>query len=135
MANILWVEDESKRISGLIRPLTKYGHNVKIAEDKKSAIGAACEELFDLIILDIIIPSGSNQQGAEINPYEGVNVLEDIKESKNANTPIVVLSVVNDSNILRKLERFGVKERLSKGALLPSELIKCVHKLLDIRDA
>lgn len=130
MANILWIEDESKKIAGLIRPLKKRGHRVDVAENKKEAIDLISNFTYDIILLDIIIPSGENKQPEDIDPYEGVNVLDAIKASQNADTPIIVLSVVNDSNILRKLEKKGITIRLSKGSLLPSELMGHVSSLL-----
>ena len=132
MANILWVEDEAAKISGLIRPLIKHGHNVEIASDKSSAIDLLSKNEYDLVLLDIIIPDATSDNPEEIYPYEGVNVLKASHETINIDTPVVVLSVVNDSNVIRKIEKLGAVKRLSKGALLPSKLLKCINSILGV---
>lgn len=82
--NILIVEDDS----GLRNSLAEYFsviNNVTACPDLNSAIAAARETVFDIVLLDIILPDGS-----------GLNLLE-----YTGQTPVVILSDLGaDSNIL-----------------------------------
>ena len=133
MANILWVEDEALKISGLVRPLIIRKHEIEIANDMSSAIKLIDEKTYDLILLDIIIPDGTKTNIEEINPYEGLNLLQYIFDKKLA-TPVIILSVVNDNNVIRKIKKLGYETILSKGTLLPSKLLHTVYEVLGIKE-
>ncbi|MDR3630265.1 MAG: response regulator [Desulfocapsaceae bacterium] len=133
MAKILWVEDEANKIGGLIRPLIKNGHVVDIAQDKSEAISMLKGTAYDLVILDIIIPDGQNDTIEEIYPYEGLNVIIHIHDNYKS-IPVIILSVVNDSNVLRKIRNLGYNTILSKGMLLPSQLLEYVAESLGLND-
>lgn len=80
MARILVVEDEPN-LKDLYRlELEESGHHVVTCEDGESAIEAAREEVFDLVILDIKIPK-----------REGTEVLHEIKK-RNRETPVILNS-------------------------------------------
>lgn len=132
MARILWVEDEAQKINGLVRPLIKDNHIIEIANDKKEALFKLNKFKYDLILLDIIIPEGVDGLPERIDPYEGLNLLIKIKELFDDTLPILVLSVVNDKEIINKIREIGVSMMLKKGTLLPSILKKHIYDILGL---
>ena len=79
MKNILIVEDESG-ISDFIKGELEYeGYNVCIKEDGRAGLEEALENEYDLIILDIMLPS-----------MNGFEICRRLKKEKN--TPIIMLS-------------------------------------------
>lgn len=131
MTDILWVEDEADKIYGLVKPLEKDGHNITVAKDREDAFRKIKSDKIDLIILDLIIPSGTTPIRKELEPYEGIILLKNLKEN-NINIPIIILTVVNDEDVLNEARNFGATKILRKGALLPSELKKEVDEILGI---
>ncbi len=131
MADILWVEDEADKIYALVKPLEKDGHNITVTKDREDAFRKIKSDKIDLIIFDIIIPSGITPIRKELEPYEGIILLKNLKEN-NINIPIIILTVVNDEDVLNEARNFGAKKILIKGPLLPSELKKEVDEILGI---
>ena len=79
MKNILIVEDEAN-ISDFVKGELEYeGYNVCIKEDGREGLKEALENDYDLIILDIMLPS-----------MNGFEICRRLKREKN--TPIIMLS-------------------------------------------
>jgi CheY-like chemotaxis protein len=133
MADILWIEDEASRIHGIVRPLEREGHRIDVAPDKLSALDMLRSRAYDLIILDIIIPDGRENAGDELEPYEGIKVLQVIRRDLHLETPVIVFSVVNEAAAREATKRLGVQKVLSKGSLLPSDMKNAVHEVLGLR--
>jgi CheY-like chemotaxis protein len=133
MSKILWIEDEANKIGGLVRPLIKDGNKVIIANDKVEALSILSMETdIDLIILDIIIPEGGDDHKTDIKEYVGCILLQTIRTELHITIPIIVLTVVDDEEILTAIRKCGVSRVLRKGAYLPSNLRKEVYDLLSI---
>jgi DNA-binding NarL/FixJ family response regulator len=132
MANILWIEDEASKLKGLIRPLIKNDDLVTIALTKKEAIHAVESKLYDLIILDIIIPNGIDPDKIHrfnLNEYEGIEFLKYMNHKK-IQMPVLVLSVVDDKDAIEQIYNLGAINVLRKGAYYPSDLKKEVDSIL-----
>lgn len=56
MARLLIVEDELAMRTALVETLDGYGYRVVSAEDGVRGLERACEEAFDLILLDVMMP-------------------------------------------------------------------------------
>lgn len=56
MAKILLVEDEVNIASFIERGLKEFGHTVSVANDGNSGWELIRQEVFDLLIIDIIMP-------------------------------------------------------------------------------
>lgn len=80
MAKILVVEDEPNLTDLYRLELEELGHQVTMCEDGESAIKAARDGVFDLVILDIKIPK-----------REGTEVLHEIKK-RNREIPVILNS-------------------------------------------
>lgn len=127
---ILWIEDDAKILMGLVRPLEKDGHKIIIAEDEKESLELIKQSDFDLILFDIIIPTGIKGDKGNFT-LVGMRLLENLLIKMKIETPIIVLSVVRDEE---KMYKMGVKKVLPKGTYLPSELKKEIYKTLGIQE-
>jgi CheY-like chemotaxis protein len=130
---ILWIEDDADALMGLVRPLERDGHEIIVAKDEQEALEKIERFEFDLILFDIIIPTGM-KESAENPPFVGMRLLKTLLADMKIETPIIVLSVVRDPDIIEAINGLGVKEILQKGAYLPSKLKEKVYETLEIRE-
>lgn len=126
---ILWVEDDAKDLDDMVGPLRTDGSTIDIALTYESAKEKILKthQPYDIVILDIIIPSGYNEvkELDELkrieNTYYGIKLLEFISE--NQKTPVFVFSVINDYAIIEKVKSYNiVRQVLQKGPIEPTEL-------------
>src|SRR5882757_434790 len=80
MARVLVVDDEPRIRAALRRGLTAHGLEVVLAADGPSGLSAARSGLFDVILMDIILPALS-----------GYRVLERLR-AMGVDTPVLVIS-------------------------------------------
>ena len=130
---ILWIEDDADILMGLVRPLKKDGHEITIAKDEKKALELIGISVFDLILLDIIIPTGVEGDKGDI-PFVGMRLLKTLSIDMKIKTPIIVLSVVRDPELIGEMNGRGVEEVLQKGAYLPSKLKEKVYEVLGVQE-
>jgi CheY-like chemotaxis protein len=128
--NILWVEDECDKLWGLMRPLIRKGYRITAAKSAKEALISLHEKVFDLIILDLIIPAEDDQLD-DFENFMGLRLAKKIVKDLRIATPIIVLSVVVDSDIYDELRSLGVKRIIPKGVCLPSHLLQVVRDILE----
>jgi len=134
--NILWIEDDADQIYSLVQPLVDSGCKISIAKDYENAKRMNNEFKYDVIILDIIIPSGKKCTTIEEmialqkEGHFGVKFLEDLPADS---PPIVVLTVVNDETISNNILKFPqvVKIIVNKGMIRPSELKKIILNVIN----
>jgi len=132
---ILWIEDDADIRMGLVRPLEKDGHEIIVAKDEQEALERIenKEFDFDLILFDIIIPTGITGDVEDV-PFVGMRLLEKLLIDMDIKTPIIVLSVVRDSDLINAMSTMGVKKVLPKIAYLPSKLRKEIYETLGMRE-
>jgi len=129
---ILWIEDDADMLMGLVRPLERDGHEIIVATDEIEALEKIKENKFDLILFDIIIPTGVKGNSRDI-PFVGMELLKKLKDM-NIKTPIIVLSVVRDQKMINEMLDMGVKKVLPKGAYLPSKLKEEIYEVLALQE-
>lgn len=96
MKKILLVEDEAQVVSFINKGLSEEGYEVSVAMDGLSGIAMFEKNMFDLVILDIMLP-GAN----------GIDVCKAIR-AKNQEVPILFLSALGTSeNIVHGLDSGG----------------------------
>jgi DNA-binding response OmpR family regulator len=83
MANICLVEDEQKVAAFICKGLEEYGYKVKTAVDGASAKSTLQTAVFDLLILDVMLP--------DIN---GIELCRQIRLADNK-TPILMLTALD----------------------------------------
>lgn len=90
---ILVVEDEPNVVSVIKRGLTEYGFDISVATDGLTGLQMATNHTFDLIILDVMLPS-----------MDGIQVCKRIRE-QNQTMPILMLTALDSTeNIVTGLD-------------------------------
>src|SRR5690349_808312 len=77
---ILFIEDEPGLVLTLTDRLTSEGYAVESVSDGETGIARATSEMFDLIILDVMLPRKS-----------GFDVCRDLRQ-RSVTTPIIMLT-------------------------------------------
>ena len=109
---ILWVEDDIDKIRGLLFYTEKLGANITEARTYSEAVNILnSSAAFDIAIVDLIIPVGAVTDNFE--PYPGIDVCRAIRK-KYKDLPIIVMSVVRDSEVLEQLSTIGINKILRK---------------------
>ena len=117
IANILLVEDEENLHEALKLNLVMEGYSITSAFNGTAALKAIANEYFDLIILDIMLPS-----------LDGFAITETVR-LHNIETPILILSAKNTSANRVQGLKLGADDYLTKPFNL-EELLLRVAKLI-----
>ncbi len=116
--NILIVDDD-KRLRGLLKDyLTEKKLEIYLSEDYDEAKEILSIAIFDLVILDRMMPSG-----------DGIQLVEFIK--KLSNTPVIMLTAMGEDKDKIDGLKIGADDYLSK-PFEPEELFLRIKKLLDL---
>ena len=95
MSSILLVEDLSVHARLLHRELEAFGFSVVIASNAREALRAAREQVFDAIVLDVILPD-----------IGGIEVCRQLRaDARHAEAPIILVSARDsEATVLEGLE-------------------------------
>jgi len=115
---ILIIEDEKTLALALKMKLTRAGFEVKTVFDGEEGIALLQEEIFALILLDLIMPK-----------MGGFMVLENLK-IKKIKTPVMILTNLSQENDIKRTKEFGVKEFFIKSNTPIGTIVERVMKLL-----
>lgn len=77
---LLHIEDDSKLVDSLSHLLRKNGFVVDAAHDGKTGLEMACTDIYDIIVLDRMLPE-----------LDGISVLQEFRELGH-NTPVIFLT-------------------------------------------
>src|SRR5215470_16880906 len=80
MTRVLIVEDEPGLVMALTQRLTSEGYAVETAADGESGLERATADTFDIMVLDLMLPSKS-----------GFDVCRDLRQ-RGINTPVIMLT-------------------------------------------
>ena len=123
---IAWIDEDRDKLGPIVWPLQEQGYTVKNYRDVKDALTAFDEILqADLILLDLILPSG--EFGKSAGRYAGINILRKIRDKTD--TPVIILSVVTKEDILEQARQLGVSDIIRK-PILPYTLKDKVEAIL-----
>jgi len=122
---ILIVDDEPNMARPVERVLRRHGCEPVICSTIDEAREYIQESPPDLIILDIMFPESERA---------GIAFLADLKNEKNPvrNIPVVMLTVLGDSEIERECLRLGAATYIRKRAVT-KEIIGIVEKALGLK--
>ena len=114
---ILVVEDQVKIADFVKKGLEEHGFVVELTRDGKTAYELACEEPFDAIVLDIMLPG-----------RDGLSVLRGLRDKGNA-VPVMLLTARSELN--ERVEGFhvGADDYLTKPFYV-EELVVRLQSLL-----
>lgn len=98
---ILLVEDDQLMLKTIILRLKKEGHEITSCIDGKEAIEQIENQIFDLIITDIMLPYVS-----------GLEIVGIVKETTS--TPIIVLSSMGQEKTIEEAFELGADDYITK---------------------
>ena len=114
--NILVVDDDQRLRELLEDYLKEKNFKIYLCDDFSSALKVFDIFLFDLVIIDRMMPSG-----------DGINLIEKIK--KNKSIPIIMLTAMGEIDNRIKGLKYGADDYLAK-PFEPEELFLRVKNLL-----
>ncbi len=121
LGRILVVDDNEANRDLLCRRLTHEGHNVRSAESGRQALALVGEEIFDLILLDLIMP--------EMN---GIEVLERLKSDERWHPiPVIMISGLSETDAVIRCIETGAEDYLPKPfnlVLLRARINACLER-------
>ncbi|MDH3324995.1 MAG: response regulator [Candidatus Peregrinibacteria bacterium] len=115
---ILVVDDEKPLAMALKLKLTNSGYNVKAVFNGKEAIDSLEKEVFDLILLDLVMPQ-----------MDGFQVLEEFSK-KEMPGKIVVTSNLSQEEDEQKAKSMGAIHYFVKSDTPLAEIVKFIGKAL-----
>lgn len=99
---ILLVEDEASTVEFIRKGLTEAGFDVSVAFDAATALQMAAQHVFDLFILDIMLPDRN-----------GIEVCKDLR-ARDVKTPILFLTALGTSENIALGLNMGADDYLVK---------------------
>jgi CheY-like chemotaxis protein len=121
-ASILVVDDDEANRDILSRRLIKEGYTVTAADSGKSALDMLRLEVYDLVLLDIMMPG-----------IDGYEVLKRIKsEPALYNTAVIMVTALSDAINVKRCLELGAADYIGKPfelTFLKSRIWQAVHSL------
>ena len=119
MSKSILIIDDDKRLRELLEDyLKEKKYKIYLCDDFSSANEILQYFLFDLVIIDRMMPSG-----------DGINLIKIIKENKNI--PVIMLTALGESENRIQGLQYGADDYLSK-PFEPEELYLRIKKLLNL---
>lgn len=117
---ILLVEDEDFIRDLYVRQLTKGGLQIQAVADGQSALNILKQEVFDLLLLDIMLP-GMN----------GLQVLREFK-TQNPNSKMITILLTNlgQEAVIKEGFELGAQAYLIKASYTPDQVVNEVKNAL-----
>jgi adenylate cyclase len=120
-SRILVVDDNTSNRDLLSRRLQRQGHTVFQAEDGACALVLIEKEVFDLILLDLMMPG--------INGYDVLSLLK--RDSRFRDIPVVMISALSELDSVVRCIEAGADDYLAKPiepTLLRARVGSCLEK-------
>lgn len=119
--NILCIEDEHFISELYARALNSAGYKVTVISDGQASLGEAEKDVYDIILLDIMLPSMS---GIEI-----LRRLRDPKRPKQLKAKIIITTNLDQEESTRaKIEQMA-DGYLIKAEITPKELVEYLKQI------
>ncbi len=118
---ILIIDDDKDTLDIYYQFLTEAGYKVDLAEDGEQGLAKILEGGYDLILLDIMMPK-----------MDGITILKTLKENPPNvyNGPIVMLSVLDQDQIVKSALDLGATGFLPKSSLTPDQALAKIAEFL-----
>lgn len=119
--SVLVVDDNEINRDVLSRRLQRLGHTVSVAEDGHRALAMLANSIFDLVLLDILMPG-----------FNGYEVLQSLKAHPTLrHIPVIMISVLGEVDTIARCIELGAEDFLSKPfnpVLLGARVGACLEK-------
>lgn len=129
---IAWIEDDIDELNPIMEPLIEVGFAFKKIRTYLQAIeNIDALRKCDLIILDLILPSGKN---TDTDDYLGIDLLRRLRKEFRVNVPILIFSVVaHASDILSEDEQKKLNARSLAKPIRQEQLVEEVYEMLGLQ--
>jgi DNA-binding response OmpR family regulator len=117
--NILIVEDEKPMAKALVHACSHAGFTVSVAYDGKKALDTLIKESFDLIVLDLLMPT-----------MDGFAFLKEIIK-QNIHVPVIVLTNLSKREELEQAQELGAVKCFIKSNTPLTKLIDHIRAFLN----
>lgn len=101
---ILYADDDIWYVNSVVEELEESGYEVLQVTDGTQAINVFNDKNPDLLILDIMMPTGDQIKDLYEGKRTGIKVAEHIRRELKSKTPIIYLTVINDQAVHSVLE-------------------------------
>ena len=127
---ILIVEDDVE-CALAYQELLEDEYDVTVAHDGSSGLKMVeeAEAPFDLLILDMMMPSGEDLQTPDMGLSTGLEAMKEL-ENRGVAIPTIVISVVWDESITKQIRARGARAVLQKPVRPPAKLLEAVAQIL-----
>jgi len=111
-AHILVVEDDTALLRGLLDVLVYNGYEVKGVEDGGQALNTGLKEIFDLILLDVMLPT-----------LDGFSICKEIRKQKPSQGIIMITAKGSEDDIVTGFNA-GADDYISKPFSLREVMVR-----------
>jgi DNA-binding response OmpR family regulator len=123
---ILFLDDNQYEMQGYIDKLRTEGFDVVSFAQPDEALRFLREkDAVDLLIVDLIMRFSPEESVNETH-LAGVRFCQTVRRSLKINSPIIILTVVTDNDILDQARQYA--DFVLHKPTLPSELVRCVKE-------
>lgn len=120
LKKILIAEDEKPMANALSLKLTSAGFETTLVYDGESAVSAAKNTPFDLIILDLVMPK-----------KDGFFVLAELRKLMIA-TPVIVSSNLSQEEDIKRAKELGARDYFIKSDTTLAQIVEKVKLQLTV---
>ena len=127
MARILLIEDDPDNVALLERLLTHHGHLLAIETDTASGIATAARDGFDLVLMDLELPS---EPDGEPDPNAGLLATQALKANPaTAAIPVIALTAHTMAQHREKIADAGCDDFQEKPIFPFENLLEKIDRL------
>ncbi|MCL4366591.1 response regulator [Patescibacteria group bacterium] len=121
---VLVVDDDPDTRSIYQEVLSEAGYKVELAQDGQTGLAKILQGGYDFILLDIMMPK-----------IDGLEILKKLKssppDSSVYNGPIIVLSALNQQQVIETAMSLGAKGYILKSDLNPGQIVGKISQILE----
>lgn len=137
MSRILFIDDEQRRMEPYVEELRDHGHQVEFEADIDRAVRLLVEEpseRFDLVILDISLPTGKTFETADTDggARTGLTLYDKLRSSRT-DLHVVVFTNVPDQRILKRFRAESHCTFVRKSSVLPHQFADNIDEIVKKR--
>ena len=131
---IAYIEDDGMLMNMYEQLFNIHGFSFVGARDFESGEKMIKEKKPDLLLLDLLLPDKMKWIPTELNVSYGLDLLSGIKKNPlTKNIPVIVLSNMDESEIVNEANKRGADEYMVKAHVLPKEVLAKVREILGAR--
>jgi CheY-like chemotaxis protein len=127
---ILIVEDDVE-CAAAYKELLEDDYDVEVAHDGSAGLRLVAEARapFDLLVLDMMMPSGEDLQTPDMGLSTGLATMRELNR-RGLSIPTIVISVVWEEDVTSQIRACGVRAVLQKPVRPPTKLLETVAEII-----